>query len=142
MMLSLFFSLFCMLSIAIIILSLPWIINHKKSFSSLFPWAFALIIAAVSLYSFSGDKVALTKWFSNGLPHYQLLKQFDELGGVDGAISQIKNKLVQHPDDAKGWLILYKLYLSKEDKQAARFAIEKAYKLQPHDAEIKRYYEM
>lgn len=139
---SLFFSLFCMLIIAIIILSLPWIINRKNSVGSLLPWAFALIIVAVSLYSFTGDKVALSKWFSNGQPHYQLLKQFDQLGGVDGAILRIKNKLAQHPDDAKGWLILCKLYLSKEDKKAARDAIEKAYKLQPHDAEIKRYYEM
>jgi cytochrome c-type biogenesis protein CcmH/NrfG len=58
-----------------------------------------------------------------------LLVAFQELGGFDGTIARIKEKLKQNPNDARGWQILGKLYLAKGDTRAANKALTKARQL-------------
>lgn len=123
--------LLLMLAAALILLSVPFIINRNFKrfiFMSLIVIPFSLI-----MYQLSGDKKALKDWLTKGKQHYALLKTFDELGGVEGAIIRIQQKLTENPNDARGWFILGKLYLSKDDKEHALDAFRKARDLQPND---------
>jgi cytochrome c-type biogenesis protein CcmH/NrfG len=73
-----------------------------------------------------------------GQAHYQLLEQFSELGGIEGAIHRIQEKLIANPNDVEGWLLLGKLYLSKQDTKRAEAALQKAHTLSPDNIEINR----
>jgi cytochrome c-type biogenesis protein CcmH/NrfG len=97
-------------------------------------------LVAFTLYYFSGNHQALAFWFAEGKQHYELLGKIDELGGIDGVIFRIQEKLKQNPADAEGWFILGKLYLSKQNAVAAKEAFSKAHALKPDDVEISRYY--
>lgn len=103
---------------------------------------FSFISIAISSYWFANDKSTLNAWLSGGKQHYQLLLKVDELGGIDAIITRMEKTLAAHPNDAKGWFILGKLYLSKQQYQAALDAFTKAHKLAPDDTDIKHYYEI
>lgn len=70
--------------------------------------------------------MALKKWLQGGEKHYQLIQQFDRMGGLEGAITKIQIRLKDNPDDREGWLILSKLYLAKGDALRAQNALKKA----------------
>jgi cytochrome c-type biogenesis protein CcmH/NrfG len=81
------------------------------------------------LYQFTGDKIALSDWLAEGKQHYKLLEQFEALGGIDGAINKITQRLKANPDDKQGWLILGKLYQAKHNEMAAEVAFAQAREL-------------
>lgn len=81
------------------------------------------------------------KWLSGGKQHYLLVEQFDKLGGVDGAISKIEQKLKEDATNSKGWIILAKLYMAKKDETKAILALQKARDLEPNNQQIKGYLE-
>jgi cytochrome c-type biogenesis protein CcmH/NrfG len=87
-----------------------------------------------TLYQSSTQTKALNDWFNQGKKHYNVLVQYEALGGTDGMITKIKQKLAAHPADAVGWTILGKLYWMKHDTQAAQQAWSKAKKLTPSAA--------
>jgi cytochrome c-type biogenesis protein CcmH/NrfG len=134
--------LFCLLLIALGIVAIPFA-QQKKLFSPYFLMiSLAMVIAAGGLYQFSTNKDGLQNWFSGGESHYQLMEKFNELGGIDGAIKRIQDKLAKNPNDAAGWVLLGKLYISKQDKEHAKAAFEKAHALAPADIEVSRYYNL
>ena|SRR5688572_28617020 len=92
-------------------------------------------------YYFASDQRALAEWLNKGKSHYALLAQFEHLGGTKGAILKIRERLAKNPEDAKGWLLLGKLYLTEENLKNAHKAFKKAHVLQPEDKEITYYYE-
>lgn len=112
------------------LLAVPFI--HTKMLCSRSYLLLALFTIALTLgiYQISGDKTALRAWFTQGQAHYQLLTQFDALGGIDGMIKHIEAKLKDNPNDAQGWLILAKLYAAKHEDAAAKRAYQRAEKLQ------------
>jgi len=123
-MITLYGLLLLMMVSALYLLAIPFI--KKKA-----PWRVFFIITlafsgfAFSIYYYAGNKNALALWLAEGKGHYQLQTAFDELGGVDGVITQIKNKLAANPEDVQGWSVLAKLYLAKGQKVEAQAAFDK-----------------
>lgn len=113
-----------MLIAAILLLSAPFLKNH--SYLGLLGTLSFLIIASIGLYSFFGSTKNTILWETQGKTHYQLLMQFNQLGGIDGIIDKIKNRLAQNPNDPEGWRILGKMYLFKKETQKANEAFKKA----------------
>jgi cytochrome c-type biogenesis protein CcmH/NrfG len=132
----------CLLLIALGIVAIPFA-QQKKLFSRyFFMTGLAIMITAGGLYQLSTNHDGLQNWFSGGEAHYQLMEKFNELGGIDGAIKRIEEKLAKNPNDAAGWVLLGKLYISKQDKEHAKEAFEKAHGLEPADVEASRYYDL
>jgi cytochrome c-type biogenesis protein CcmH len=132
----------CLLLIALGIVAIPFA-QQKKLFSGyFFMTALVMIIAVGGLYQLSTNKEGLQNWFSGGEAHYQLMEKFNALGGIEGAIKRIEEKLAKNPNDASGWVLLGKLYISKQDKEQAKEAFEKAHALAPADIEVSRYYNL
>ena len=134
-MMTLYLLLMLMLIVALGFLSIPLIKNR-----GLLPLLFFVTFLSLGLYSLSTNHSALTLWITQGQRHYQLQEQFNQLGGLEGAISTIQKKLAQDPTDAAGWFILGKLFLASQNKTQALIALKKAYDLKPADQEILKYY--
>jgi cytochrome c-type biogenesis protein CcmH/NrfG len=138
---TLYVFLFGLLLIALGVIAIPFA-RHKKLCSPYFVMiGITLIILTGTLYRYSANSIALQKWFTGGAEHYQLMEKFNELGGVDGAIRRIEEKLATDPNDAAGWVLVGKLYLGKQDMLHAKEAFDRAHTLKPNDAEISRYYD-
>ena len=140
-MLTLYGLLLLMLILALALLSLPFMKHRFENFKIFFILMLLMTLFTFALYQFSGNKSALYLWLTHGKEHYQLLEKFDQLGGVDGAIARVKNKLNVTPNDAQGWFILGKLYLSKQDDSDALDAFTKAHELEPNDTQINKFYD-
>lgn len=140
-MLMLYSFLIIMALVAIGIISIPFLKNSTlKSKNAILISLFILCFSFI-VYQFSGNKSALKKWITQGKQHYQLQNQVIELGGIDAIIENIKQKLKNNPDDAKGWFILGKLYYSQHNYEAAKVVLKKAHELEPDNVEIMRYYD-
>ncbi len=79
-----------------------------------------------SLYFAISQPAAVNQWLEKGREHYALLVEYQALGGIDGMISRIKEKLDKNPDDAEGWIVLGKLYLAQHNEKAAKAAFQHA----------------
>lgn len=97
----------------------------------------ALAFSLCVYFSF-GQSKELEHWLTAGQKHYQLAVEVNRLGGIDGIIEKLKQKLATNPTDAKGWVILGKLYYSKQDFSLAKQAFKNAYFLDPDNQEIKQ----
>lgn len=126
-MFSLYGWLILILLVALSLLAIPFIKN--RSFKGYILSASIMTLFGLGIYQFSGNKTGLYLWMTQGKQHYQLLQEFEQLGGVDGAIAQIESKLAKNPQDAQGWTILGKLYLSKNEEAKAQAAFAKAREL-------------
>jgi cytochrome c-type biogenesis protein CcmH/NrfG len=134
--------LILMLMIALSLLAVPFFSEKKQLSKSFFAIACFVIATSLTLYYFSINQQALNQWLTHGKQHYQLMETVSKLGGVDGLIERVKKKLQDNPEDAQGWVILGKLYLSKQNITAAKDAFSKAHDLKPQDEQIQRLYEM
>jgi cytochrome c-type biogenesis protein CcmH/NrfG len=112
-----------MLLVTLALLLIPFRSSSVKNYILV---ALFAVLFSVGIYQFTTDKDALNGWLTHGQEHYQLLEKFNALGGVDGAITRVKAKLAANPNDKEGWMILGKLYLSKQDIAAANAAFAKA----------------
>jgi cytochrome c-type biogenesis protein CcmH/NrfG len=128
-----------MLVVALAIVAIPFLQQSQLRFRWFILIAICMSASAFFIYALTGNKVALNEWLTHGEQHYQLLEKFNALGGVDGAIVRIKKSLQENPLDAQGWLILAKLYVAKQDHDAALKAIKEARKIAPKDPEIIHY---
>lgn len=127
---------------AFILIAVPFIKTESSILSlPFFSILFFMTIFSLGTYLSLGQTNELRHWFSYGKNHYQLAIEVDRLGGLDGLIAQLEQKLRLHPDEAKGWFILGKLYFSKQDSISGSLAIEKAHDLQPENDEITAYYD-
>ncbi len=100
-------------------------IRQKRGLKPFVITTVCLFIFCITFYQCSGNKSALYAWINHGEQHYQLQEVVNQLGGIDGIITQIKNKVAANPNDAQGWFILSKLYLAKHDYAAAKSAYNK-----------------
>jgi cytochrome c-type biogenesis protein CcmH/NrfG len=131
-----------MLLAALAIVAVPFVYSHESILSgNYFFIALLTVSLAALLYTFSCDRQGLSAWLAGGKEHYQLLEQFNALGGIDGAITSIHQKLGDNPEDSKGWVILGKLYLAKNNVIAAHDAFAKAHNLAPQDGDITSFFE-
>lgn len=131
--------LFLMLFIAIVLLAVPLLKNKNYSWKSFTVVSVAVVLFSVGLYSLTDNHTALEEWLLHGKEHYQLLVQYQELGGLDGIIKRVNAKVKANPNDAEGWYILGKLYLMKQNFPAAKKALEKAHQLKPNDGQIEYF---
>jgi cytochrome c-type biogenesis protein CcmH/NrfG len=137
-MLTLYILMGMMLACAIGLLSVPFVIQKNLVSVRFVSLIVVVTLLSLSLYQLSGNKVAVAKWLTTGRQHFLLLNQFDQLGGVEGAISKIEEKLKDTPSDAQGWFILGKLYLAKKEEEKGARAINKAHELAPDEPVIKQ----
>src|SRR5207249_711241 len=106
-------------------LAVPFIKN-KKLLSRYFLLLILFIsVFTISLYPLVSPQNPLKQWLNQGRNHYLLLIQYHHLGGLDGMILRVKQKLADNPNDAEGWFILGKLYLMKQDDKQAKAAFSK-----------------
>jgi cytochrome c-type biogenesis protein CcmH/NrfG len=126
-MFSLYAWLILMLLVALGLLAIPFIKNRSRK--GYIVSASLIALLGLAIYQFTGNKTALYLWMTQGKQHYQLLETFEQLGGIDGAIAQIESKLAKNPQDAQGWYILGKLYLSKNEEAKAQAAFAKSREL-------------
>jgi cytochrome c-type biogenesis protein CcmH/NrfG len=134
------YSLLGLLLVAALVLFLYPFEKYLKLYPQYFTVSCSLlIIISITFYYFLGNKTALHQWLNQGKQHFQLLETFDALGGVEGAITKIKNKLAENPIDAKGWYILAKLYAAKGDHAEAIHAIKQAIKIDPNNSTFTDY---
>lgn len=141
-MLILYILLTILLLSALSLLAIPFIKNQALISRDFFVISLFTILFSFTLYQFFGQSKALSDWFAHGKNHYKLMVEVERLGGIDGIISRLQNKLAANPNDAKGWLILGKLYYAKQNFVLATDAFSKAHDLQPADPEINRFYQM
>jgi cytochrome c-type biogenesis protein CcmH/NrfG len=115
-----------MLLTALALLIIPCFIykNQNRLLASTFAVLFSLF--SILLYLFSSHPVALKYWLTEGKEHYELIQTFERLGGVEGAITRIHQKLMENPENREGWIILGKLYLANQDESSAEFAFSRA----------------
>lgn len=118
------------------LLTFPFIIHRSAiSLRSYIGMVLLILTLSFGLYSVQ-DHQGLKRWLGGGREHYQLVESFYRLGGLEGVIARIEQRLVVDPDDSHGWLILGKLYLASHDCVKAKIALTKANQLQPDNAEI------
>lgn len=128
-----------MLILALALFSIPFIKNKSLFTKSFFIPAILTTALAMTLYHYNSNNTALQQWLSYGKEHYNLLVNFNDMGGLNGMITRIKQKLEANPNDAQGWFILGKLYLSQQNYPAAKTAFDKAHSLNPNDDQINFY---
>jgi len=134
--------LILMTASGVCLLAVPFIATHSIASKYFFLSALFIILFSMGLYQFSSDHTALKQWLTHGKKHYQLQQEVNQLGGIGGIIQRIKKKLAANPEDVAGWFILGKLYLANQDYDEAKKSLDKAYKLRPHDPQIKHFYEV
>ncbi len=132
-------TLLCMSALGL--LAIPFMRNQALLSKDFFIIGLIATVFSFSIYHYFGQSAAVSTWFAQGKNHYKLMTEVDRLGGIDGIITRLKNKLEANPNDAQGWLILGKLYYAKQDFSLATQAFAKAHDLQPEDPEINRFYQ-
>ncbi len=100
------------------------------------------VAATFVFYQYWGASKQLSAWYSHGKSHYQLMTEFQQLGGVNGMIEKIKVRLVKNPGDPQGWYILGRLYMADNNPNAAKRAFEHAMTLDPSNQKIQNYLEL
>jgi len=88
-----------------------------------------ITVFSFGIYHFTANTSAISEWLLHGKKHYELQLQVNRLGGIEGIIQRVKQKLEKDPTDAQGWLILGKMYLMQGDEKKAKFAFDKAKEL-------------
>ncbi len=101
-----------------------------------FIFYFIFLTISVILYVFFGNFLGEKKWLSHGKEHYALMKTIDELGGIDTITQKIEERLTKNPNDARGWIILGKIWLAEKKFSLANTAFKKAQQLEPDNQEI------
>ena len=111
-----------MLIVAFCLLFLPIFSTDTRSDSNDFIFSKIIIFSIFSIFSFSlyfflNNTTMLAQWINHGQQHYQLSVDYNQLGGIDGIIAKIKERLAQNPADQQGRIILEKLYRLKHQNQ-------------------------
>lgn len=122
------YSLLCLMLLSVYTLcAIPFIYTKQSLFSKYYVLMCCTItITACFTYRMTNQQDALAHWLYSGKEHYMLLLQFQQLGGLQGMITRIQQKLSQNPHDATGWTILGKLYLANHQTDLAEQAFRQA----------------
>jgi len=113
-------SLLILISLGFLIV--PAYVEGFNNSSFLGSFLFVSLVSAVLYFGLTNFS-PLINWIKHGQSHYQLVTKFDNLGGVAGSIQKIRIHLQAHPFDAKGWLILSKLYAANNEEKASEEAL-------------------
>lgn len=141
-MITLFSLMMAMLVSGLGLVALPYWAQKSLFSFGFISCALFLVLFSLAIYSLSSNQAKLNQWITRGKQHYQLQVEINNLGGLTGIIQRIKQKLAANPNDAQGWFILGRIYLSNGNVDDAKKALENAYHLKPHDQEIKQFYDL
>jgi hypothetical protein len=119
-MLTLLIALMILLTISIGFLTLSYLPSDGVSFKFFLTSTLFVTLASLALYTFTGNKIALIQWLTHGQTHYQLLQQFEALGGVKGVITRIEERLKKNPQDEKGKEILLRMKRLEQEEKIPR----------------------
>lgn len=112
-MIALYIFILLMLLIAISIIAIPFF-KSRGHFKIFLVFSSMIMLASLVLYQITGNSQALNQWLTQGQRHYELMRDYQKLGGIDGMIIRVKEKLKTNPHDLEGLSILNKLYRMKE----------------------------
>lgn len=105
-----------------------------KSASALTKWVIPAATICVALVSFGIYSVLGNPDLpANPLAKRQLIESTDV--NVDAAIAQVEERLQEHPDDLRGWMVLAPIYMRAERFDDAVIAFRKILELSPITAD-------
>lgn len=85
-----------------------------------------LPVGALLLYHHWGAMDALSRYWTAQLTHVTSPEQ---------VVEELKNHLKDHPNSAKGWYLLGRLYLGQNEFMQAKAVLSKAHELKPNNPE-------
>ena len=113
------------------------------SFMMLFPGVLLIVGLSYFLYNVYGNYQAVTLWQEafTRLPELSAKLMSDTEAemteqDMNDLILSLRTQLQKEPNDGTGWLLLGRIALSNRDILTASGAMEKAYRLMPHDTDV------
>lgn len=79
----------------------------------------AFIVIIFCFYPSKKELIAYANWQKSGETHYNLMVQYEALGGLEGLITKVKAKIKANPNDKTGYFILNKLLMLKNAEKKA-----------------------
>lgn len=119
----------------------PVIIAHPKGFFYKTPIILKSLILVLPLlvlvlYFQVGNSSQLNVWYKSQQQAALANKLRSELGSSEKVIEGLKHMLAMHPDSAKGWYLLGRVYVTQQKFNEASSAFANAYRLAPDNATV------
>jgi cytochrome c-type biogenesis protein CcmH len=99
-----------------------------------------LPILSVLLYLKWGASDKLNLWLAEQTKQKLIIKELAKYHNPQQLIVRMEQILQQHPDSARGWYLLGRLYMSQNEFSKAAIAFDKASRLEPEQPTIKLQY--
>ena len=99
-----------------------------------------IVLSSITMYYYWGGYTELQKVKQRAQQRLLAEQALKELKTPDAVISRLKDTLKKHPDSAKGWYLLGRIYASMGNAGAAQSAFTKAYRLEPKNLDIRLEY--
>lgn len=120
--------LILMILLAMAVILLTYILR-KQSKTQIGAVVVVFALSSVGFYLYWGDSQSLAQWYQ-AQQRAELIKDFvAKYRSVDEIIALMQQRLKEHPEDAKGWYLLGRLYRSQGNLKAAEEAFAKAKEL-------------
>lgn len=113
---------------------------HYKSKSLSVLLTFFFVVGSVVGYSFWGGWHALQHYYRNQEKQEQVQRVLKTIKGPQDLIKQLKARVDQNPQSAKGWYLLGRLYSSQGEWKNACEALKTGYQLAPQDEKMSLHY--
>ena len=115
------------------ILALYPLRKHRKLCFILLP---LMLISIGIIYWYCGSWSLWEKYKYNLVQQKNVRQLLSTENGFDKIILRLQNHLRQHDNDARGWFLLGKLFMSQAKWSDASLALERAHLLNPQDEKI------
>lgn len=114
--------------------------NKKLNIAAVIFFVIAMPIASIILYLQWGDSQQLNQYYTQLKNAKLVQKELAEYKNPQQLINRMLAILQQHPNSAKGWYLLGRLYLNQNQFDSAVKAFAKANQLQPNEPMIMQQY--
>lgn len=88
-----------------------------------------IFIFAILFYTHWGQGWGLHRLYISEMEHRKISEQLDALGGINGLLESLRRSTQAHPEDARGWFYLGRLYLDQKQYQSAYQSLSHAIKI-------------
>ncbi len=127
-------------AIAIAFPILPLMFKKYRCLKTAIFISLVLPIFSLLVYKAIGDDSRLFEYLKERKQSSEVAKVLSQFKSPLEVIDQLKIRLEAHPDSAKGWYLLGRLYLDQQYYQKANLALKKANQLSPNDPVIMTAY--
>ena len=102
--------------------------------------AIGMIVLATLLYISLGGGQSLANWYRIQAREAQVKKVLAQYHSAGEVITKLRAHVLAHPDIAKGWYLLGRLYMANQQYDKAQLVLAKAYQLAPDNLKILAQY--